>query len=208
MQKTWRGIAAVLGFLVILFVWIIYKYSTPAAPRGLQPFDLSKLEELTKQLNEQLQQASASFGSNFCVVTFASIPDKVRLNQSFNLEAQVSLPDNAEGCASNLAVYGAAFSIEPKETKKVSLDNKAPTEAVIFNLLPTKPGKQLFVYGYDNTIKQAETTVYQYPSISPNLSIWFPILGTFFGGTLTLPWWLTLFGIPKSKENNHKKKKK
>ena len=44
--------------------------------------------------------------------------------------------------------------------------------------------------------------VYQYPYIDPDLSVWFPIIGTFFGGTLTLPWWLRLFGIPKKDEND------
>ena len=150
-------------------------------------------------------QVSASLGSNFCAVAFGAIPDEVRLNRSFNPVARVSLPDKAERCTSNIAVFGAAFAIEPKGTTKVSLNNQAPTQTVIFNLLLTKPGKQAFVYGYDQTAKQAETTVYEYPFISPNLSIWFPILGTFLGRTLTLPWWLKLLGTPKPIADKNKK---
>jgi len=213
MHKALRAAAAVLGCLVICFSWVIYRYSISTPPPRLQPIDLSKIEELAEQLREQLGQVSASIGSNFCAVAFESIPDEVRLNRSFNLTARVSLPDKAEQCTSNIAVFGAAFAIEPKETTKVSLDKQAPTQTVIFNLLPTKPGKQAFVYGYDQTAKRAETTVYEYPFISPNLSIWFPILGTFLGGTLTLPWWLKLLGArkpieDKSKKANDKKSKK
>jgi len=206
-MKTLRVVAALIGFAIVLVGWGIYYYSEAAYSSPLHAFDPSEIDRIVKQLRELVEPASAVIGSHFCDVIFKDIPKKVYLNRAFNLSATVSLPDKVENCTSAIAVIGAAFSIEPKAETKVSLDQQARTRTVIFNLLPSKPGKQVFVYGYDQTAKQAETTVYEYSFINPELSLWFPILGTFFGGALTLPWWLELFGIPKSKDERGKKEK-
>jgi hypothetical protein len=207
MRNLLRVVAALVGCAVIVSAWVIYYYSVSTPPIRLQPFDPSEIARIAEQLRYLLGPVSAVIDSHFCAVTFDAIPARVYLNRAFNVSAAVSLPDKVDRCESNIAVLGAAaFSIEPKGAIKVSLDQQAPTRTVIFNLLPSKE-KQVFVYGYDQTTRQAETTTYEYPFINPDLSLWFPILGTFFGGTLTLPWWLKLFGIPKPKDEQDKKEK-
>jgi hypothetical protein len=207
MKNQSPGRAALVGFAIIVSAWVAYYHPVSKDSFHVAPFDPSEIERIVKQLRDLERQTSAELGSHYCAVAFDAIPAKVSLNRAFNVSVAVSLPDKVDRCTSKIVLLGTAFSIEPTAMKEVSLDQHAPTRTVIFNLLPSKPGKQLLVYGYDETSKQTETTVYEYPFISPDFSLWFPILGTLFGGTLTIPWWLKLLGIPKPKDEQDKKEK-
>lgn len=125
-----------------------------------------------------------------CEVVFPAIPEKQRLHDSFVIEVQSRI--KGKYCKSDVRVFGAAFDVKPEQqTVEIRLGQPSP-QTIFFSILPKYAGKQeLLLYGDDiNAWATKKITVYEYPFVPPQISIWFPVLGVVFGSMLGLPWWL------------------
>jgi hypothetical protein len=141
-------------------------------------------------------------GPKHCEVKFDPVPDRFDVKHAINLVAMATLPPDSEECKSRLVFYATGFSVLPKDEVAVTLSKEKRTQEVVFNIMPKEVGKQAIVYGTDDKPQKSTPLIFQYPWINPALSIWFPVLGTLFGGMLTIPWWLRFFGIPSAKSDD------
>jgi hypothetical protein len=213
MNRLLMGVTALLGCTIVLVSWglsSVFRYEYKDLQYG--PISTKTLIQLQEGLLRFRSgtvpgEASALFSLRPCNVNFDPIPERLNVGHAININARVSLPNDAEQCQSELEFYAAAFTVEPKDRVTVKLTKGKPSQDVLFNILPTEEGKQAIVYGADRSPNGATPTVYQYAYISPALSVWFPALGTLFGGMLTVPWWLRFFGIPRVKDDNEDQQK-
>jgi hypothetical protein len=202
MKRMLVGATAIVGCTIAIAGWGVFatlRREFKDAQRN--PVTAEALVELIMQLSQSIANISTPTIKH-CDVKFDPIPDHLDANRAINVIATAYLPKGADQCQSEVGFYAAAFTVEPKEHVTVMLTKDQPSQEVMFNILPNQMGKQAMVYGSDEKSYTATPVVFQYPYISPALTIWFPILGTVFGGMLTLPWWLRFFGIPRAKDDD------
>jgi hypothetical protein len=133
-----------------------------------------------------------------CTVTLEDVDRAVMLNRSFNMLVDVRLGSSAFACRSRVELSAAAFDVKPEFVEcNLSKASAQQTQQVYFNVLPKEAGTQQVVFTHSGdgggASRTMEFTVYEYPYVPPDVSFWFPRIGTLFGGMLTIPWWIELF---------------
>jgi hypothetical protein len=149
------------------------------------------------------------FNEPLCLIEFHDTDRRVRLHHSFLLKATARNFTSGE-CPMQITVSATAFDVKP-ETKLIRIQPLSKQD-VYFSVLPNQPGEQSIITSSNITgmLFGEEHTwffnVYEYPFIPPNISVWFPILGTLSGGLLTIPWWIEWLTKRKEKKKEQEEK--
>jgi hypothetical protein len=203
-MKRWLTVfVALSGCAIIAASWgLSIKLRRAVQDVERMPLSYKVLLELELKINQIGQVSNIIRGPKHCEVKFDPVPDRFDVKHAINLTAMASLPPDSEECKSRLVFYATGFSVLPKDEVVVTLNKEKRTQEVVFNIMPKEVGKQAIVYGTEDKPQKSTPLIFQYPWINPALSIWFPVLGTLFGGILTIPWWLRFFGIPRARSDD------
>jgi hypothetical protein len=135
-----------------------------------------------------------------CNLAIDPIKRILLFKKSFVLTVRLETFGKAKMCSSKVTILAPAFGVRPEEQEQ-QLDSQTTTSPMLFNLLPNEVGDQeIVVTSFQQRSEVLHFVVYRYPFIPPSISLWFPAIGTLFGGMITIPWWLDRW----SKKRNQK----